>query len=188
MHKRAKDRLRSIAWDRVVAQLSEHFRTELGFDTLAPSPDLSRTESQTLVRIGTLVSEHDEYDYLLAIIDADEDTHEIGRISYRIALEVCRDLGAEREATVGAAVEALPVSQNYEGRDPERIDIVLEEIRKYWVKHPDYRLSQIIGNAAANAGYPTGGYGMEDDTLLNNLAFGPSSEFAFAGGRPRPIV
>lgn len=54
-------------------------------------------------------------------------------------------------------------------RDPNRIPVVLDELRRYWERNPGLRLAQIIGNTASRAGYSGGGYGMEDDTLLNNL-------------------
>lgn len=67
-------------------------------------------------------------------------------------------------------------------RDPARIDIVLEEIRSYWHRNPDLRLAQIVGNAASRAGYGNGGYGMEDDVLLNNLRSVPFGHFDFNRG------
>ena len=33
--------------------------------------------------------------------------------------------------------------------DPERMDLILESLREYWVAHPDLRLGQILSNMAA---------------------------------------
>jgi len=49
-------------------------------------------------------------------------------------------------------------------RDPNRIDIILEAIRKYWKRHPSLRLSQIVGNFAT-----TDPYYFEDSDLLEAL-------------------
>lgn len=32
-------------------------------------------------------------------------------------------------------------------RDPKRIPVVLEALRKAWEKHPDWRLGQVVSNA-----------------------------------------
>lgn len=34
-------------------------------------------------------------------------------------------------------------------RPPSRIDAMLAELRTYWLKHPDLRLGQIVGNLAS---------------------------------------
>lgn len=46
-------------------------------------------------------------------------------------------------------------------RDPQRIPLVLEAVRKAWERVPDLRLAQLIGNVA--------GYGTEDEALLEGL-------------------
>ena len=52
-------------------------------------------------------------------------------------------------------------------RDPKRIPIVLEMIRKIWLKHSDLRLTQLIGNC-----FPPGdNYHKEDDELVERLKF-----------------
>lgn len=33
-------------------------------------------------------------------------------------------------------------------RDPNRIDRILEQVRQFWIKNPDWRLGQIVVNAA----------------------------------------
>ena len=53
-------------------------------------------------------------------------------------------------------------------RNATRIELVLDELRRYWEKNPDLRLAQIVGNTASRAGLKDG-YNMEDDTFLNNL-------------------
>ena len=52
-------------------------------------------------------------------------------------------------------------------RDPERIDDVLDIIRTYWKKHPDLRLTQIIGNALGEMSGEH--YNLEDGELLDLL-------------------
>lgn len=32
-------------------------------------------------------------------------------------------------------------------RDPARIDLVIEEVREFWKRHPDWRLGQVVVNA-----------------------------------------
>ena len=63
------------------------------------------------------------------------------------------------------------MANKYVGRDPERIDTVLDAIRVYWKQNPDLRLAQIVGNAANSAGYPSGAaYFMEDPVLVANIS------------------
>ena len=62
-------------------------------------------------------------------------------------------------------------------RNPNRIELVLDELRRYWEKNPDLRLGQIVGNAASRAGI-SDAYNMEDDVCLNHLLPVPR-EFAF---------
>lgn len=50
-------------------------------------------------------------------------------------------------------------------RDPNRIDIVLEELRKKWKANPDWRLCQLIVNATDRKDP----FYVEDDVLLTNL-------------------
>ena len=57
-------------------------------------------------------------------------------------------------------------------RDPERIPVVLEKIKEYWVKHPDLRLGQIIGNLSAVVRNDVDPYYMEDEDLLQGLKAG----------------
>ena len=46
-------------------------------------------------------------------------------------------------------------------RDPERIEYILKLIEKIWIKHPDLRLMQLLGNC-----FPAGdNYSVEDDVL-----------------------
>ena len=53
-------------------------------------------------------------------------------------------------------------------RDPNRIEPTLEEVKKYWEKHPDLRLGQIICNFGRALGMFDPFY-MEDDILLEML-------------------
>ena len=51
-------------------------------------------------------------------------------------------------------------------RDPNRIEIVLNEIKEIWKKHPDLRLCQLLLNLVAN---PNSLYYVEDDILIKGL-------------------
>lgn len=64
-------------------------------------------------------------------------------------------------------------------RDIERIDIVLDELRKYWTANPDLRLGQIIGNAATRA-WHNDVRNIEDDVLLNHLGMQTDTKFDFS--------
>jgi len=50
-------------------------------------------------------------------------------------------------------------------RDPNRIARILDLLSRYWKKHPDMRLAQIVGNCHGS-GDP---YHMEDDVLEDYL-------------------
>jgi uncharacterized protein YihD (DUF1040 family) len=52
-------------------------------------------------------------------------------------------------------------------RDPKRIDPTLEEIRRYWKRHPDARLGQIVVNAARSEGVDASQ--IEKERLLQGL-------------------
>lgn len=52
-----------------------------------------------------------------------------------------------------------------EMRDPNRIEPILETIRKIWLEHPDYRLMQLLGNVYG-ARDP---YYIEDKDILSKL-------------------
>lgn len=48
-------------------------------------------------------------------------------------------------------------------RDPNRIPIILDEIRKIWEQYPDFRLGQLISNVFSDPFY------VEDDDLVQAL-------------------
>ena len=48
-------------------------------------------------------------------------------------------------------------------RDPNRIPIILDEIRKIWEQYPDFRLGQLISNVFSDPFY------VEDDDLVRAL-------------------
>ena len=48
-------------------------------------------------------------------------------------------------------------------RDPERIPVILERLRKVWEKYPDLRLGQLIINVFGDAYY------IEDEKLVEAL-------------------
>jgi len=62
-------------------------------------------------------------------------------------------------------LEMVNYNEVYNMRDPERIDVVLEEIAMYWKENPDLRLGQIIVNMNNNQDP----FYMEDDALLERL-------------------
>lgn len=49
-------------------------------------------------------------------------------------------------------------------RDPNRIEPILETIRKIWLERPDYRLMQLLGNV-----YRKDPYYVEDEELIHRL-------------------
>ncbi len=59
-------------------------------------------------------------------------------------------------------------------RDPERIDVLLEYVRKHWKEYPDLRLTQLIENIAWKASNKKGqsravegwAFNMEDDVMV----------------------
>jgi uncharacterized protein YihD (DUF1040 family) len=53
-------------------------------------------------------------------------------------------------------------------RDPERIDKVLDLVRRIWHKYPDTRLSQMIINCVEDGNY-SGLYNLEDEQLVERL-------------------
>jgi hypothetical protein len=55
-------------------------------------------------------------------------------------------------------------------RDPDRIDVVLERLRAFWKKHPDWRLGQIMSNAYGAAGASKDIFFVEEDDFLKGLA------------------
>ncbi len=56
-------------------------------------------------------------------------------------------------------------------RDPERIDTIMEAVKKEWKKVPDWRLGQLIVNISRSAGIYDP-YFMEDDRLLRTITGG----------------
>ena len=53
-------------------------------------------------------------------------------------------------------------------RDPNRIHDMLDALEKVWSKLPDWRLGQLIANAAISYGYEDSFF-MEDEKLLKWL-------------------
>lgn len=54
-------------------------------------------------------------------------------------------------------------------RDPERIDPMLEVLRKIWEANPDLRLAQIISNAARSHRAWPDVFSIEDNDLMKGL-------------------
>jgi len=50
-------------------------------------------------------------------------------------------------------------------RDIKRIEPLLETLRKIWLEHPDYRLTQLLGNVYGSIDP----YYIEDDVLMTGL-------------------
>ena len=55
-------------------------------------------------------------------------------------------------------------------RDPARIPLILEAVRKVWEQNPDLRLGQIIVNATSNPHSCQSIFTTEDEVLLKGLA------------------
>lgn len=69
-------------------------------------------------------------------------------------------------------------------RDPARIPLVLEAIRAVWEEHPDWRLCQLLQNAAPHRHDL---YSLEDDDLLALLSRRPHDAMKrLAGIEPLP--
>ena len=55
-------------------------------------------------------------------------------------------------------------------RDINRIEPMLELVRKLWIAYPDMRLGQLIQNAAVISGWKTNDvFYIEDDQLANGI-------------------
>jgi uncharacterized protein YihD (DUF1040 family) len=56
-------------------------------------------------------------------------------------------------------------------RDPNRIDPILEAIRAIWKQYPDFRLTQLLSNAAISSKLWSDNdlYHLEDEKLLQAL-------------------
>ena len=54
-------------------------------------------------------------------------------------------------------------------RDPERIDPMIETLRKAWHKYPDLRLGPLVDACAAMAGGNADAFNIEDDRLLQGI-------------------
>lgn len=57
-----------------------------------------------------------------------------------------------------------------EMRDPARIDEIIEVLHKAWLKHPDWRLGQLIQNAGTGPGAHDVFF-VEDDVMKNGLKY-----------------
>lgn len=53
-------------------------------------------------------------------------------------------------------------------RDSARIDVMLAELRSFWLEHPDWRLGQIISNVIPD-GFEGDPFYVEDDEMLAGL-------------------
>ncbi len=63
-------------------------------------------------------------------------------------------------------------------RDVKRIDILLEELKKYWMKEPDLRLGQILHNIGYILNCMEDSFYLEDDDLIDALKKINSSSFS----------
>lgn len=55
-------------------------------------------------------------------------------------------------------------------RDPNRIESVLDAIRRCWVEQPDLRLGQLLSNCLmSNCAYGDNLFYIEDDKLIKRL-------------------
>ena len=55
------------------------------------------------------------------------------------------------------------------GRDPTRIDGVVEKLREVWKRHPDLRLAQLVFNVSGATQPCPEIFYLEDDVLLRSL-------------------
>ena len=54
-------------------------------------------------------------------------------------------------------------------RNPDRIDLILSELSILWKLHPDWRLCQLLNNAAEKVGWQNDLFYLEDGDLLRGL-------------------
>ena len=54
-------------------------------------------------------------------------------------------------------------------RNPDRIPVILGELREFWNQHPDWRLGQIVANLNYEATGTNDPFYIEDDVLLELL-------------------
>lgn len=54
-------------------------------------------------------------------------------------------------------------------RDPKRIKIILAELEKYWIKHPELRLGQIVHNMICHEGGCVDTFYAEDSLIYHFL-------------------
>lgn len=54
-------------------------------------------------------------------------------------------------------------------RNPDRIPVILDELREFWNQHPDWRLGQIVANLNYEATGTNDPFYIEDDVLLELL-------------------
>lgn len=52
-------------------------------------------------------------------------------------------------------------------RDSNRIEIILDKLKIYWLEHPDLRLGQIISNFGYEVRGDNDPFYIEDDIMLN---------------------
>lgn len=56
-------------------------------------------------------------------------------------------------------------------RDINRIDLIIEEVRKYWLENPDQRLGQLLSNIVMSSGWHTRDiYNAEDDRIVVGIS------------------
>ena len=57
-------------------------------------------------------------------------------------------------------------------RDANRIEPMLELVRKLWIAYPDMRLGQLVHNAAVMSGWKTNDvFYIEDDQLADGIKY-----------------
>lgn len=54
-------------------------------------------------------------------------------------------------------------------RDPDRIDEILQHLARIWKENPDFRLGQLIVNAAKPPAHCPSVFYVEDDQLLRGM-------------------
>lgn len=66
-------------------------------------------------------------------------------------------------------------------RDPKRIPEILQELGRYWARHPDLRLGQLVVNACLgpmNMSSDDDPFNVEDDVVLARLRHDNANDLA----------
>lgn len=70
-------------------------------------------------------------------------------------------------------------------RNPDRISVILDELRYFWLQTPGHRISHIVGKASNYNGYGDDPFHMEDDEFLEYIEETDPIEVDFGRSKAR---